>query len=385
MTRKHLLVVFALIAITELGVLGCSKKDPVSSNTIPNAPILQTPINGAINVNSEYSPTRPILSWYVSNGATSYTLQVSIDSLFSNFIYNKSDLTSNSQTVGGLADSTVYYWRVNAKNNYGTSGWSSRWSFTTGGCVEWVTIPAGNFKMGSLPTDPYAQTNEQPQHTIYLDAYQISKYEVTNSQYADFINNGGYTNSIYWTSEGWTWLTTNNIIEPYYWSSGEFNSGLYFPKYPVVGISWYEADAYCRWLGVKLPSEAQWEKAARGIDARYWPWGNTWDPAKCNCSVNALPDTFTYSSPIGFFITGTSPFGCYDMAGNVLEWVNDWYQSDYYSISPTINPTGPITGTTRIARGGGYIYPDYYYCRTALRYVEAPTNRGNLYGFRPAK
>jgi len=251
--------------------------------------------------------------------------------------------------------------------------------------LVWITIPAGNFTMGSLPTDPYAQSNEQPQHTVYLDAYQISKYEITNAQYQAFMEAGGYSNSAYWTADGWNWRTTNNITQPYWWSTGEYNSGPSFPNHPVVGVSWYEAYAFCQWAGGHLPTEAQWEKAARGMDSsNYWPWGSTWDASKCNSSENVSPDTFTCSSPVGYFSAGQSPYGVYDMAGNVLEWCNDWYDANYYANSPSSNPAGPATGSSRVLRGGSW-YNNGNHCRTAERNGCSPSFRSAGIGFRPVK
>lgn len=368
--------------------MGCSQTldknnpyDPLNPQ-IPAIPTLSTPANNATGIN-----TNPALTWNASSGATGYTLQVSISSSFGSFVYNQSGLTGTSQSIG-LGAGLTYYWRVNATNIYGTSTWSSIWSFTTGGGIEWISISAGDFTMGSLPGDPYAQTNEQPQHTVYLDAYQISKYEITNSQYKSFMDAGGYSNIAYWTADGWTWKTNNSITEPAYWSAGTYNSGMVFPNHPVVGVSWHEAYAFCNWAGAHLPTEAQWEKAARGNNStNYWPWGSTWDASKCNSQYNTAPDTFTYSSPVGFFSTGISPYGVYDMAGNVWEWVNDWYQSDYYSISPASNPTGPSTGTYRVLRSGGYDRNDaeLHSPRRGIGNYYAPVARDGNAGFRPTK
>ena len=262
---------------------------------------------------------------------------------------------------------------------------------TTVPTIAMISIPAGNFKMGSLPTDPYLVGDEIPQHLVYLDAYQISKYEITNAQYKAFMDAGGYINSAYWTTEGWEWRSTIGITEPLYWSIGSYNSGTAFPNHPVVGVNWYEAYAFCNWAGGQLPTEAQWEKAARGTDSsNYWPWGSIWDSTKCNscCGYetypDAPPDTFTYSSPVGYFIAGQSPYGVYDMAGNVWEWVNDWYSYAYYLISPDSNPTGPTTGSSRVLRGGIFIGREYD-CLAAYRVYDSPVNRSRLYGFRLAQ
>ena len=361
--------------------------DPQSSSYIPQTPptipALSLPANGATGIS-----TYPSLSWNASSGATNYTLQVSTSNTFGSFVYNQSGLTSANRVINGLSYSNTYYWRVNATNSYGVSGWSNVWSFSTGVfpiTIDWISIPVGNFTMGSDTSDPGCYNHETPKHTVYLDAFQISKYEITNAQYKSFIDYGGYNNSAYWTTEGWSWRTSNNITEPYYWSSGQYNSGPSFPNHPVVGVSWYEAYAFCMWAGSNLPTEAQWEKAARGTSANnYWPWGSIWDASKCNSWENSTPDTFNYSSPVGYFSAGQSPYGVYDMAGNVYEWVNDWYQSNYYSSSPSINPTGPTSGTLHVIRSGSYVnnYMIDRSCRCALRYYGTPSDRNAIIGIR---
>ena len=390
--KKHITLYAILFTLAALA--GCSQTfdrknpvDPQSPNYIPQTapavPALMDPANGDTGI-----ATYPKLSWNIVSNATSYTLQVSTSNTFSSFVYNQSGIADNGQAVS-LDTVTTYYWRVCATNSYGTSGWSDNWHFkTTSGPstgITWISIPFGNFTMGSLSTDPYAQTDEQPQHTVYLDAYQISKYEITNSQYKAFMDAGGYTNSSYWTTDGWTWRTTNSITEPYYWTAGTYNSGTAFPNHPVVGVSWYEAYAFCNWAGGHLPTEAQWEKAARYTDARYYPWGNAWDGANCNSYDNTPPDTFTYSSPVGFFSTGQSYYGVYDMAGNVWEWCNDWYGSAYYSDpGANTNPAGPTTGTYRVLRGGSFGNFDGS-CRVANRGNLTPDYRDSYFGFRIAR
>ena len=391
--------IFIIAAYSLLIVMGCSQNfdrknpvDPQSPNyipqTLPAVPTLISPPNGATGI-----ATTLTFTWNATSGADSFYLQIATNSSFSSgslFYSPSGHMAGTSRTIGGLSNSTVYYWRVSATNAYGTSGWSSVWSFTTtaGGSVsiEWISIPAGNFTMGSLPSDPYVQTNEQPQHTVYLDAYQISKYEITNAQYKTFMDAGGYSNSAYWTTEGWTWRTSNNITEPYYWSSGQYNSGPSFPNHPVVGVSWYEAYAFCQWAGGHLPTEAQWEKAARGTsDTNYWPWGTTWDASKCNSSYNTAPDTFAYSSPVGLFSSGQSPYGVYDMAGNVYEWCNDWYGSTYYNDpGANSNPIGPTTGSNRVLRSGTFTQTVRYY-RTVERWYNPPEHLSYGDGFRIAK
>ena len=197
---------------------------------------------------------------------------------------------------------------------------------------------------------------------------------------------GGYDDSTYWTTEGWVWRVTYSTTEPYWWSEGDFNSGTAFPYYPVVGVSWYEAYAFCQWIGGRLPTEAEWEKAARGTDpTNYWPWGSDWDPSRCNSYFNAPPDTFAYSAPVGLFEAGQSPYAIYDMAGNVWEWVNDWYDAGYYSVSPDSNPTGPDSGDFKVFRGGGWGNIGNYLCRTADRRYHSPVGSNCVIGIRPAR
>jgi|GEM_PF-2449319 formylglycine-generating enzyme required for sulfatase activity len=384
---KQMHFIKAFFAVILIGIiLGCNKTTPIETekSNVLYPPILSSPLNNAINVEPN-----PCLVWNSSQGAESYTLQISLDSMFSDTIYNQG-VTSSSQVVA-LDLAKTYYWRVNAVNSTGTSAWSGWWKFSTafGGStvIEWVKIPAGYFTMGSTSSDPYYYYNELPLHDVFLDSFEISKFEITNAQYSAFMSAGGYSDSIYWTNEGWAWRKSNNVTEPAYWSAGTFNNGPNFPGYPVNGVSWYEAYAFCKWAGGHLPSEAQWEKAARGtVVTNYWPWDSLWDASKCNSNVNSSPDNYTYSSPVGTFSNGQSMYGVYDMVGNILEWVNDWYQSDYYSISPVSNPTGPLTGTYRILRGGSF-YHNGYFCRCTNRYSDVTPDapRSGFYGFRIAK
>lgn len=236
---------------------------------------------------------------------------------------------------------------------------------------EMVLIPAGNFTMGSDEYD-----NEKPAHRVYIDAYYIDKYEVTNQKYKVFIDAGGYNEKTYWTEEGWQWKTKENITKPYWWDSGEYNSGPSYANYPVVGISWYEAYAFAKWAGKRLPTEAEWEKAARGIDARTYPWGEGLDNGRANYNSSG-------STPVGSYPSGASPYGCLDMTGNVWEWCNDWYQNDYYSISPSKNPQGSSSGTFKVLRGGSWDL-DVNGLRCAVRYYFNPDFRNfvNGVGFR---
>ncbi|TES92597.1 MAG: formylglycine-generating enzyme family protein [Candidatus Cloacimonadota bacterium] len=197
-----------------------------------------------------------------------------------------------------------------------------------------IKIPAGEFTMGSNDGDD----DEKPVHTVYLDEYYICKYEVTNSQYNKFCDATG----------------RNYPDDPKFEGMSDYFTN--YPDYPVVKVSWNDAVAYCRWAGLRLPTEAEWEKAARGTDSRKYPWGNSKPDAGGTYRANYDPgedevDGYKYTSPFGSFPDGISPYGCYDMAGNVWEWCSDWYGEHYYRDSPERNPEGPSSGKYRVIRG----------------------------------
>jgi formylglycine-generating enzyme required for sulfatase activity len=269
--------------------------------------------------------------------------------------------------------------------------------------ITLVYVPAGEFLMGSTDAEvdeavalcqKYQSncdrswfTAEQPQHRVYLDGYWIGQTEVTSAQYRSFIEAGGYTNRKYWSEEGWRWKETNQALEPQYWNEEPWSRA----DYPVVGVSWYEAAAFAAWAGARLPTEAEWEKAARGIDASTWPWGEEWDGGRANfCDTNceydwkdgAADDGYRYTSPVGNYGSGASLYGALDLAGNVWEWVADWYREEY---SPegvvSRNPTGVGSGTHRVLRGGSWNFAPYALRCTTRARLE-PSNSSSALGFR---
>ncbi|MGV8122349.1 MAG: SUMF1/EgtB/PvdO family nonheme iron enzyme [Candidatus Xenobiia bacterium LiM19] len=229
--------------------------------------------------------------------------------------------------------------------------------------AEMVLVPAGEFLMGSPSGEG---SDEHPQHRVYLDAYYIYKYPVTNGQFARFVKETGYG------AEG-DW---EDFADP-----GR-------EDHPVLNVTWKDARAYCKWADGRLPMEAEWEKAARGTDGREYPWGNTWDDSKCNWDkgpkVPGMADIYggRGTTPVGSFPSGASPYGCMDMAGNVWEWCSDWYDEDYYKNSPSRNPSGPSKGGYRVSRGGSWYVEDTGIFRCAYRFRYSPVNRINLCGFR---
>lgn len=177
-----------------------------------------------------------------------------------------------------------------------------------------------------------------PEHKVFVDAFWIDKYEVTNGQYSKCVDAKKCSR-------------IEIITKAHYDDSPNFGSPQ-FDSYPVIYSFWDDADSYCKWAGKRLPTEAEWEKAARGTDARIYPWGNAFDGTKLNSSIVA--DAYTTTAPVGSFPSGVSPYGVYDMAGNVWEYVADWYAKDYYKSSPAINPKGPPTSAEHVVRGGSW-------------------------------
>lgn len=188
-----------------------------------------------------------------------------------------------------------------------------------------VLIPTGEFTMGT--DDPNAPDDQRPARKVNVDAFYIDKHEVTNAQFQEFILADGYKKREYWTKEGWDFIQKKRFYyiyptkETYRIDSplgfGE-NSVSIAPDHPVIGVSWYEASAYAKWAGKRLPTEAEWEKASRGTDGRIYPWGNKFDFSK----LNYFPH-HEKLSPVGSFAEGASPYGILDMAGSVAEWCTD--------------------------------------------------------------
>jgi formylglycine-generating enzyme required for sulfatase activity len=252
--------------------------------------------------------------------------------------------------------------------------------------ITWCEIPAGPFLMGSSePKDANAYEDEKPQHRVELHSYRIGLYPVTNAQYRLFVEGGGYEDSRYWLEEGWFWRSENGIVAPEFWDEPMWNS----LNRPVVGVSWYEAMAFASWLAAQLempvclPTEAEWEKAARGDDGRIYPWGDAWDPERANTQETGIGQT----SPIGIHPAGASPYGCLDMSGNIWEWtLSLWGQQDArpdfgYPYDPSDGREDQNTKGKRIIRGGSWA-ASLSKARIAFRGVADPEARNRFIGFR---
>lgn len=224
--------------------------------------------------------------------------------------------------------------------------------------VSMMLVPAGDFIMGTDGT-----INDNPTHQIYLDGYYLDKYEVTNAHYKTCVD--------------------SDVCELPYQLSSKTRPSYYgntqFDNYPVLAVDYDQAKIYCEWRGSQLPTEAQWEKAARGTDERRYPWGNEQsDPTFANYDDNQGDTTV-----VGSYESGVSPYGVYDMAGNVWEWVADWYAEKYYQNSPTFNPTGPDDGVNPVVRGGAW-NTNWSQLEVFHRFINPP-NRYTSVGFRCAK
>lgn len=260
--------------------------------------------------------------------------------------------------------------------------------------IEMVYVAAGPFLMGNpLGNVLPRRFDEHPQHTVFLSGYWIGKYEVTRGEYDKFIKAGGYQNPSYWDADAWAWIVATGRTKPECWESEQdWGTGTFFQtaRHPVVNVAYCEAEAFCRWARVSLPTEAQWEKAASwtGERSTVYPWGDVWDPEKCNNWY----DTFRIgreTAPVGSYPAGVSPYGCYDMAGNVWEWCKDWYQYDYYSQTPPggwVDPEGPPSGPGRVYRCGSWYRRESEFFRCSDRtYASEPRMRHDGLGFRVAR
>jgi formylglycine-generating enzyme required for sulfatase activity len=240
---------------------------------------------------------------------------------------------------------------------------------------DMVLIPAGEFTMGRSAKDEFTGCqalnqecqlsgfmDEEPIHKLVLDAFSIDKTEVTNALYQACEEQGACTPP----------QESNSNTQANYYGNPEFDN------YPVIYITWDQAKTYCEWRGARLPTEAEWEKAARGTDGRTYPWGENIDESFANFNYG-VGDT----TAAGSYEKGKSPYGIYDMAGNVWEWVADWYSETYYGKPPTENPTGPVAGEMRVLRGGSWGLAGLS-VSTSYRYARDPAETSPDLGFRCA-
>ena len=250
-----------------------------------------------------------------------------------------------------------------------------------------VYVPAGAFLMGSDKGDK----NERPQRRVQLSAFWIDQAELTASRFARFAGATGHRTAA--EKEGWAWVWDETLKKGegdwrreknVSWRNpaGKGSDWKAMPEQPVSQVGWADAEAYCRWAGRRLPTEAEWERAARGGDGRKYPWGNQKEPSRAN--LKGAADGFPGVAPAGRFPQGASPFGALDMAGNVWEWVADWYHPQAYQTMAAKDPKGPAKGTRRLVRGAAWGSP-IDWATTTNRYDRPPAYRNNKIGFRCAQ
>jgi formylglycine-generating enzyme required for sulfatase activity len=236
--------------------------------------------------------------------------------------------------------------------------------------AEMVLVPAGEFWMGSTRAE--------------ADAFSIDRYEVTTALFDRFVRASGHRTTAEVDGNGWVWGRKDGKIqggrvEGANWRFPTGAGSAADPTHPVTQVSWFDADAYCRWAGKRLPTEAEWEKAARGADGRRFPWGDVWQPQRAN-AWSQLGGPVS----VGRFPAGASAYGAHDMAGNVWEWVADWFDKDYYARAPERNPQGPMLGDRKVERGGGW-FSHPIFNRGMIRLWDRAVDRSNHVGFRCAQ
>lgn len=252
---------------------------------------------------------------------------------------------------------------------------------------EMANIPAGAFSMGDKNPDGEGDPDSNaPVHDVFLDAFQIDITEVSNKDFGKFIVAKGYETTSLWIEEhgtnsaGSEFLAGMGARQPQHWNNKKYNQD----KHPVVGVSWFEARAYCRWIGKELPTETQWEKAARGPEGYEWSFGNVWDGTKANS--DSKKDGYEETAPVKHYQPNS--YGLYNMSGNVWEWVQDAYQADFYTSSKgqEANPVNnPAEVEYRVLRGGSWGNDNAQYLRSSNRFRNNPYDWNYFIGFRCAR
>jgi formylglycine-generating enzyme required for sulfatase activity len=252
--------------------------------------------------------------------------------------------------------------------------------------IAQVWVPSGTFTMGTdakaldaleeKSPPPWVKSefpSEMPAHEVALSrGFWIDATEVSNADFGAFVDAGGYTTEALWSDDGWAWLATKDAARLPVHCNGNVATQ------PRMCITWYEADAYARWRGGRLPTEAEWEYAARGPKSSVYPYGDTFDREKANVLNSVSP------KPVGSYPAGASWVGAQDMSGNAMEWVSDWLGTDYYATSPANDPTGPATGEKKVEKGGWW-GSNAFVARSAYRHYEDPPTYGDKHiGFRVA-
>jgi len=368
--KKSILILFSVV----VAIASCRKDDePIDNTTVPTLTTLAitdiTPTSaksgGDITATGGADVTAKGVCWSTSQNPT-------ILDFVTDQGNNSSNYTSN---ITGLTAYATYYVRAYATNSKGTA-YGNELSFAAENIFpgEKVAVEGGTFTMGS-PSGT-GNANEEPEHSVTLSDFSISKYEITNAQYAIFMNDIGA--AINGSFNGEEYLNMDAVNVQISHTNGSFIADVGTENNPVIEVSWLGAKAYAEHYGGRLPTEAEWEFAAKGGNSSS---GYTYSGS------NTIDDIAWYNINSGSAThsVGTknaNELGLHDMSGNVYEWANDWYDATYYNSSPANDPQGPNSGTTRVARGGSWSSGDII-CRVANRIGLNPTTTDRSLGFRP--
>ena len=338
----------------------------VTSGWVPVSGVVTPPEEASVDVNGDCKVDASDIAFIASRLGRTGADAADVNG---DGVVNAADITLVTNALGTVIDDCD-----------GTSPGGGGTEASTEGMV---LIPAGEFRMGS--NDAAAGSNEKPVHSVYVDAFYMDEYEVTNAQYAAFLTAKGKH-----AEAGHTWLDIGDGDERIERVGGVYRATAGYENHPVVEVSWYGAMAYAEWKGKRLPTEAEWEKAARGgLSGLKYPWGNTIDSGRANYN-NHIGGTTAVGKHLA------NGYGLYDMAGNVWEWCLDEYNAGFYAVSPSQNPLSGATNvkwlldnytgvkSSRVLRGGSWYYGARY-VRVADRYGNSPTGTSDNYGFRCAR
>ena len=330
------------------------------------------------------------ITWNTVTGAEKYYVYRSTTAGGSYSNIGNTNTTSYDDKSASF--SVTYYYKIKAySSSLGYSEYSDYDDGNLSGAIEIVSIPAVTGFLMGRPDWEVGNTKEQPVHAVNLDAFSMSKYEVTIEQYVSFLNAGG--NDDHYDSD----MSDTNYCGIIQNGPGDYSVALGRGNYPVFYVSFYDTTNFCNWLTVitgntyRLPTEAEWEYAATGGNPhRTYPWGNTFYTNYCNNGYDGpdgtgdgSKDGYIYSAPVGSYGTDRSPFGLYDMAGNAREWTKDWFDENYYSVSPVDNPQGPGSGTMKLLRSAPWKRDKHSIFRCASRASSASLGtKNNAIGFR---
>ena len=370
--KKSILILFTVV----FAITSCSKDDdPVDNTTVPTLTTLaitditttSATSGGDITATGEADITAKGVCWSTTQNPTILDFATDEGN-------NPSNYTSN---ISGLTANTTYYVRAYATNSKGT-GYGNELEFVAENIFPGikVAVAGGTFTMGS-PNGSTGYPWEEPEHSVTLSDFSISKYEITNAQYATFMND--IDANIDGSFNGIEYIDMDDADVQISHTSGSFIADAGKEYNPVIEISWFGAKAYAEHYGGRLPTEAEWEFAAKGGNSSN---GYTYSGSN---TIGVVAWYITNSGgathPVGGFILGNE-LGLHDMSGNVLEWINDRWDANYYSSSPSNDPQGPATGNYRVVRGGSYEYSSDQ-CRVAYRANRLPADGEEDIGFRP--